>query len=527
MRVHSYMRCGTKNSDKFTVFRVISLWIAAVCTMKTFRQFVADSIAVTWRKNLTHHVQRNYLDHKIYYKINTLHKIVDNPDQRITQDISKFSTLSATILTKLFSSPITVFYYTYTVFQTIGWQGPLACYGYFLLGSIINKFLISPIVTLWFKQEALEGNFRFSHVSLRTNAESVAFYDGENKEREINEKFFGEIITNRWKIAFRTFFLNYHMNLFGYIGAILNYLLIAFAIFVSNTFIKADDTPGSIAQRISISSFNILMLVYGFTEFIQLGSELGELAGHVSRLGDMQEAIDTVNKMQKLETENNTEESDIIEFENVSIYTPSFNSKCLVRNLNFRVEPGKHTLIVGPSGSGKSSILRVLCDLWQHKEGIVRKPSKQDIFYIPQQVYTNLGSLKDQIIYPDSNCESEERLYYALQNARLGHLYQRVGQDWNFCCNWAELLSPGERQRLALSRLFYRQPKFAILDESTSALDIDVEEEIYENMKQLGITLISVGHRPTLKSFHDYYLRLDGLSGYTEEKIQHEENKTK
>jgi ATP-binding cassette subfamily D (ALD) protein 4 len=94
------------------------------------------------------------------------------------------------------------------VYKTIGWQGPLACYGYFALGSIINKFLISPIVTLWFKQEALEGNFRFSHVLLRTNAESVAFYDGEIKEREINEKYFNEIIGNKWKIAVRSFFLN-------------------------------------------------------------------------------------------------------------------------------------------------------------------------------------------------------------------------------------------------------------------------------------------------------------------------------
>jgi ABC-type uncharacterized transport system fused permease/ATPase subunit len=233
----------------------------------------------------------------------------------------------------------------------------------------------------------------------------------------------------------------------------------------------------------------------------------------------MQEVIQQVKDTAHLQNQTHFEVSDNISFENVSIYTPNANPKLLVKNLNITIEPGMHTLIMGPSGCGKTSILRVLCDLWKHDEGTIYKPSKEHLFYIPQQVYTNLGSLKEQIIYPDEDCFNHDKMYEALEKAKLVHLYHRVN-DWNFSCNWAELLSPGERQRLALSRLFFRAPKFAILDESTSALDIDVEEEIYTNMKEMGITLISVGHRPTLKKFHDYKLHLDGQAGYKMEAME-------
>jgi len=128
-------------------------------------------------------------------------------DQRITNDVDSFMKLQSQLFTKLFSSPITIIYYTF-MFRTLGWIGPVACYLYFFMGSIMNKILISPIVALWFMQEYHEGNFRFSHVTLRTNAESIAFYRGQEREQQINNQFLERVLSNRWKIVTRNMFLN-------------------------------------------------------------------------------------------------------------------------------------------------------------------------------------------------------------------------------------------------------------------------------------------------------------------------------
>jgi ABC-type uncharacterized transport system fused permease/ATPase subunit len=136
-------------------------------------------------------------------------------------------------------------------------------------------------------------------------------------------------------------------------------------------------------------------------------------------------------------------------------------------------------------------------------------------------VYTTFGSLKEQITYPNECTDCDEtQLLEALQLAQIEHLYNYAGYDWNFICNWAECLSPGERQRLSFSRLFFKKTcKFAILDESTSALDLDTEEKIYRTLRHMDVTVISVGHRDTLRKFHDYELRLDGSTGYSVQAI--------
>ncbi|KAL0488430.1 ATP-binding cassette, subfamily D [Acrasis kona] len=513
-QLYSYTK--GKSPDLFVKALIyISFWVVAVCITKTIRQFVADALTIFWRSNITKNIQRKYLEDRTYYKMITLYKIIDNPDQRITDDAERFSYLSGQVLTKLFSSPITVFYYTATMWTAVGFQGVFVCYIYFIVGSIINSLIMSPIINLWFKQEKHEGDFRFSHASLRINAESVAFYRGEAREREINDNYFSTLLKNRWIISWWTLALNFHMNFFGYLGSILNYILIGYSMYVSGTFAKEDAKVEEISRNISITSFQVMMLVYGFTQFIQLGGQMSELGGHLSRLGEMQESISKIKTVEQIEgSYSDIElESESFNFENVSIYTPGVNPTCLIKNLNVNITPGTHVLITGPSGCGKTSLTRVMCGLWRYEGGTLSKPSFESVFYIPQQVYTNLGSLKEQIIYPDRNCDDHALLFSCLEKACLSHLYARVS-DWDFCCNWSELLSPGERQRLSLSRLFYKNPSFVVLDESTSALDVDVEEEIYKNIKEMGATIISVGHRPTLKAFHQYQLILDGETGY-------------
>lgn len=249
---------STKFSDSgpFVKVMLISLlWICGMTIVKTFRQFVLDCVRLFWRRNLTFHLQRRYFEFRNYYNMIVLDKRVDNPDQRITKDAENFVDMTCKFVESLFTGPITVFYYTVTVFLNIGWQGPLCCYAFFIIGSIINKLIISPIANLWFIQEKYEGNFRYAHTQIRSNAESIAFYSGDANERTIlNQKLKGTI-NNRRKIVMWNIMLNGHMNLFGYTGSILAYMIIALSAFVIGNFIDNNESAGNIADKISVVGF--------------------------------------------------------------------------------------------------------------------------------------------------------------------------------------------------------------------------------------------------------------------------------
>jgi len=218
-------------------------------------------------------------------------------------------------------------------------------------------------------------------------------------------------------------------------------------------------------------------------------------------------------------------DSDVIKFEEVPIVSP--NGDVLVEKISFEIKPGMNCLITGPNGCGKSSLFRILGKLWPLFGGKLHRPVLDKMFYIPQRPYLPPGTLRDQIIYPHSfeimktRGVTDEDIAQLLEHVHLGYLIEREGglgakNDWN------DVLSGGEKQRIAMSRLFYHKPQFAILDECTSAVSLDVEAIMYNYSKQLGITLFTVSHRQTLFKFHDFLLRFDGEGGWRFEKLIHE-----
>lgn len=205
--------------------------------------------------------------------------------------------------------------------------------------------------------------------------------------------------------------------------------------------------------------------------------------------------------------------SESFRFENVPLVSP--NGDMLVESMSFDIKPGMHVMITGPNGCGKSSLFRIMGQLWPLNGGVLHKPPLDQIFYIPQRPYLPKGTLRDQLIYPDSHEDQKKKgvtdsdLDDLLREVRLDYIVGREGgygaeNDWN------DVLSGGEKQRMALGRLVYHKPKFAILDECTSAVSIDVEGHLYTHMKSLGITLITVSHRDTLWKYHDYMLKFEG-----------------
>lgn len=257
--------------------------------------------------------------------------------------------------------------------------------------------------------------------------------------------------------------------------------------------------------------------------------DVAELAGYTARVTELVTVFEDIsrNKFQKklvtgakldiLEQRGQIVDSDCIEFTNVPIVAP--NGDVLVKSLSFHVKEGMHLLVVGPNGSGKSSLFRILGGLWPVYGGIVSKPSAKSIFYIPQRPYLTLGTLRDQIIYPDTHQDminksvTDEDLLSMLAVVSLDSIVQREG-GFDSEKDWKDVLAGGDKQRIAMVRLFYHRPKFAILDECTSSCSLEIERIMYTHAQSLNISLMTVSHRPSLWKYHNWILQYDGCGGY-------------
>jgi ATP-binding cassette subfamily D (ALD) long-chain fatty acid import protein len=261
--------------------------------------------------------------------------------------------------------------------------------------------------------------------------------------------------------------------------------------------------------------------------------EISQLAGHTARVSSLLEVMDDVEAghfEKKLVSAASTDEnaavlagrgtiseSESIEFTEVPIVSP--NGDVLIQKLSFTVHPGDHLLIVGPNGCGKSSLFRILGGLWPVYGGTVKKPNFEDIFYIPQRPYLSRGTLRQQVIYPDGVREMREKgvtdtdLYNILDIVEIASVVNRE-DGWDAEEEWRDVLSGGLQQRIAMARLFYHKPKYAILDECTSSVTLEIEKVMYETAKKLGVTLMTVSHRRSLWKYHKKILQFDGEGGY-------------
>lgn len=523
---------GNKDLNGFKTLTFLSVVLIVLQSMlKSFDQFTCNLLYVSWRKDLTEHLHRLYFRGRVYYTLNVLRDDVDNPDQRISQDVERFCRQLSSMASKLIISPFTLVYYTYQCFRSTSWLGPVSIFGYFILGTVVNRVVMGPIVAKLVQQEKLEGDFRFKHMQIRVNAEPAAFFRAGHVEHMRTDRRLQRLLKTQRELMSKELWLYIGINMFDYLGSILSYIVIAIPIFSG---VYGDLSPTELSSLVSKNAFVCMYLINCFSQLIDLCTTLSDVAGYTHRIGELQETLlDMTLKSQDGEFLDEsqwdlargpggpaTEPADTaFLLERVCICAPS-SHKPLIKDLSLKISEGQSLLITGNTGTGKTSLLRVLGGLWASARGSVQMLADfgpHGVLFLPQKPFFTDGTLREQVIYPlkeiypDSGSTDDERIMRFLELAGLSSLVARTeGLDQQVDWNWYDVLSPGEMQRLSFARLFYLQPKYAVLDEATSALTEEVESELYRVGQQLGMTFISVGHRRSLEKFHSLVLRLCG-----------------
>jgi vitamin B12/bleomycin/antimicrobial peptide transport system ATP-binding/permease protein len=462
--------------------------------------YLRDRLSLQWRKWLTHRFVDNYFRDRAYYNLHISETEIDNPDQRIAEDVRSFTQESLTFLLVLVQSVLSVI-----AFSSVLWgiSKPLVLFLvlYALIGTLVTTVIFGkPLVRLNFEQLKKEANLRFSLVRIRENAEAIAFYRGEEQESNQVKHRFLDVFENVKRLLVWELNLNMLTNTYEFIPFVLPALVVAPAIFAGEMEVgKVSEAQGAFMRVF----FSLNVVVARFQQLTTFGAGINRLYTFAEFL----EQTEATQASEEQQPRIQTIEADRLAVEHLSLQTPNYQ-RTLVEDLSIELPAGQGLLVMGPSGCGKSSLLRAIAGLWDSGKGTISRPASDQILFLPQRPYMVLGTLRDQLLYPNTHLEVEdEHLKQVLEQVNLGGLDERFG-GFDAEQDWADVLSLGEQQRLTFARLLLNKPKYAILDEATSALDLGNEERLYQHLQAKGTTFLSVGHRSTLANYHQSLLEL-------------------
>ncbi|RDB28994.1 ATP-binding cassette sub-family D member 2 [Hypsizygus marmoreus] len=530
----------------WNILRWLLVAIPATWT-NSWLSYIQNKLAIAYRTRLTREVMKQYLgeeaegpEGKVYYKLSNLDDRIKNPDQMITHDIQRFSTHLAAIYSNMAKPVLDVILYNYQLSQNVGAEGLLLLTVLVQSTAVLLRRLTPPFGMYTALSAQLSGSLRHTHSRIAEFAEEIAFLGGEETEKTLLEREYASVVQHENHVLSRRWWFGcIEEGVIKWLWGSFGLVLCAIPVFFKLPGAQIDlggRTEGFVTNRrlllSSSDAFGRVMYSY---------KDLSELAGYTARVSLLLDTMKDIRKgkfekalVSSATTGENAHilrgrgqviESEDIQFENVPIVTP--NGDVLLRKLSFHVRPGQHLLIVGPNGCGKSSLFRILGGLWPVYGGIVRKPAASEFILIPQRPYLSLGTLRDQIIYPDSKEEMEARgitdddLLRILAIVEMDNVVEREG-GWDSAREWRDALSGGDKQKIAWARLFYHNPRYAILDEATSLVPTEMEGLMMEHATSLGITLLTVSHRPSLWKYHALILHYDGQGGYVFTKLDAE-----
>ena len=487
---------------QFAIFGMLALSFIVVGVYSAYLQGI---LHIRWRRWLTERFVGNWLENQSYYRMQLDQNTTDNPDQRIADDLNRFATQSLDLSLGLFNAFVTLLSFLSILWTLsgaltipLGWDVEIAIPGYMVFAALIyaiggtmaTRWIGMPLIRLRFDQQRYEADFRFSLVRLRENAENVAFYGGEARELASFQDRFARVVANWWRIIKRRKKLTWFTYGYGQVAIVFPFLVAA-----PRYFDKAIQLGG--LMQIS-SAFRQVQESLSF--IVNSYNEIAEYQAVVQRLAGFRARMDEIAADRAAAQAINIERRGMgVAVEGLDLDLP--DGRPLRKDISLSASPGKPLLITGPSGVGKSTVLRAIAGLWPFGRGRIRMADGRALF-LPQRPYLPLGTLADALVYPRAADElPRDRLVEALSAVGLPQLVDCLDEEGN----WAQRLSIGEQQRIAFARVLLTRPEIVFLDEATSALDDAAEMSLYRLLREAPWrpTIVSVGHHGTLQRLHD------------------------
>jgi ATP-binding cassette subfamily D (ALD) protein 3 len=541
---------GRKRGDFIYHLFQFFLGMVPVALVNSLLRYSLSELALRFRTRLTKYLYALYMKGFVYYRLGNLDNRIPNADQLLTTDVEKFCGSIAELFSNISKPTLDIVIFSRKLSGALGVEGPMMMLGYLVMSGLVLTHLRRPLGRYTVEEQRLEGEFRAVNSRVITHSEEIAFYGGNTREQETINGAFNRLVKHlRHSHQFRFVMGITDSIITKYFATVVGFLI------MSRGFINAQASGKPQAQIMEEYYRNgrmLMSLAGAVGRLVLAGRELTRLAGFTARVTELitvLKELDAGSYKRSMVAEqsiahpvasvNPSElpanfgpnqgkiiyQDRVIEFDHVPLVTP--NGDVLIPSLTFKVVSGQNVLVAGPNGCGKSSLFRILGGLWPVFGGILVKPTTDKLFYVPQRPYMTLGTLRDQVLYPLSYKQSKEmgitdaQLYDALKLVQLDHLVDREG-GWDTIQDWMDKLSGGEKQRLAMARLFVHRPQFAILDECTSAVSVDVEGMMYTHCKEIGITLFTVSHRKSLWKYHEAVLQFDGRGSYEFKPIDQE-----
>ena len=492
----------------FCVIAVIYILIAV------FRVYVVQLLQIRWRGWLTRHFISNWLADRAYYRISLRHgttgtAFTDNPDQRISEDLSAFIGdavsgsqgilyLGIDLLANIVSlaSFLTILWHLSGSVDILGISVPgymvWIALVYAIVGTVLTHFVGRKLVPLSFIKQRVEADFRFALVRVRENTEGIALYGGEALEQQTLFERFAALAANWRQLMTRYKFLNALTSGYAQVASVFPIVVAAPRYFAGQIPLGAlTQTAGAFGEVQGALSW----LVDNY-------STIAGWRATVERLSTFHRAIEMARAMSAEGVRTEPQAGDSFALHGARIDLP--DGQVLMDGVDVELAHGRPILITGRSGAGKSTLFRALAGIWPFGSGRVRR-GRGTVLFLPQRPYFPLGTLRHAVAYPSEAANfSDAEIGAALDDAGVGHLAARLDDE----DNWSQRLSGGEQQRLALARALLAQPDWLFLDEATASLDPEAEQALYDAIARRlpNTTVVSIAHRPAVAAFHDRHL---------------------